>query len=189
MVKAMQSWEIFRDSHILLRLHELPWLPFLKFTVISTRQKSFLWVSKRIPSLRLTCLNNLGSVPRHSEMNFDAGKRTLSWSKIWVFSNSQFLLQFYWFSWLSFLKLTVTSKRRKSILWVSKSISGLCLVYWNHYGGYMMHSEMNFEARKCTISFLNFIDHHSCHFWSLLWHIGVTKVSFARYTEDTFLDA
>ena len=62
-----------------------------------------------------------------------------------IFSNSQFLQEFHQFSLLPLLKLTMTSKCRKSILCVSKNIYWLCLVYWNNFGTLRNHCKL----QKC----------------------------------------
>ena len=80
-----------------------------------------------------------------------------------IFSNSQVLQEFHRFSLLPLLKLTMTSNCRTSIFWVSENIYWLCLTYWNNFQGYMMHSEMNFDAEKCTffmVKIWNFSNFH-----------------------------
>ena len=109
-----------------------------------------------------------------------------------IFWDSQIFLGFYRFAWLRLLKLTMSSKRPKSILWVSKSISRLQLTLWGNFGGYRKQFKINFEAGKCTFRWskkwkifkffeilkvsLDFTDLHGFSFWSLRWVLSVQKV-------------
>ena len=104
------------------------------------------YLQSSLNSLKL-CLGVSGGILRWISMQENA---PFHHRKYEIFSNSQFLQEFHQFSLLPLLKLTMTSKCRKSILCVSKNIYWLCLTYWNNFRGYMMHSEMNFDAGKCT---------------------------------------
>ena len=108
------------------------------------------------------------------------------------FWDSQIFLGFYRFAWLSILRLTATSKRPKSMLWVSESICRLRLTLWDKFGGYRKHSEVDFDAGKCTFRSskkwnffkifeilkisLDFTDLHGYQFWDLQWVLGIQKV-------------
>ena len=122
MVKKMKFFQIFWDSQIFLGFYRFTWLQLLNLTMSSKRPKSILWVFESISRLCLTHWDKFGGHRRHSKMNFEAGKFTFRWSKkmkiFQILWDSQILLGFYRFAWLQLLKLTMSSKRPKSILWV-----------------------------------------------------------------------
>ena len=113
--------------------------------------KYLLGIRKYLRTSRNT-LKQFWVYMKHSEINFDAGKCTFHDQNFGIFPNFHILLQFYWFSWPRLMKFTVNSKRQKSILWLSKNIPRPRVTHSNNFGGYMRHSEMKFDAEKCTFS-------------------------------------
>ena len=87
---------------------------------------------------------------------------------------------------------TMWSERPKIILSVCTSISRLRLTLWDKFGGYRKHSEVDFDAGKCTFRSskkwnffkifeiskfsLDFTDLHGYQFWDLQWVPGIQKV-------------
>ena len=113
-----------------------------------------MWVSQSISRLQVTFWCNWGGYRKHCKIDFETGKCTFRWSKkmkdFQFFWDSQIFLGFYSFALLRLLKLTMNSKRPKSILWVSQSISRLRLTLWGNFGGYRKHFEIDSETGKCT---------------------------------------
>ena len=106
-----------------------------------------------------------------------------------IFPNSQFLQEFHRFSLLPLLKLTMTSKCRKSIFWVSENIYWLRLTCWNNFRGTwcilrwismqenaLFHGK-KFEIFQIFIFSFNLTDFHGFHFWSLQCLLSLHKIS------------
>ena len=126
--KQMRNFLKFSHSFNFIDFYGCHFWIFIQWLL---RLHNVFFVFKSIHRLRQIYWNKFGRYLRHSEKNFNAGICTSHDKQIEMFSNSQILLHFRWFSWLSLLNLTVTSKRPNNILWVCKSVSRLRLVYWN----------------------------------------------------------
>ena len=125
---------------------------------------------------------------RDRKIHFSMVKKNEKFSN---FLRFQKFLGFYRLAWLRLLKLTLSSKHPKSILWVSKSISRLQLTLWSNFGEYRKHYKINCDARKCIFNgqkewkifkffeipkiSLQFTDLYGFNFWSLRWLLSVQK--------------